>query len=403
MNRNIAAILKLIRSGLLSEQCELDGDLDWNYIYQACYRQRISSIVYQAIKDNGITVPAEYLRLFQIRTLKDVKTDRDQSRLLDQVFRSFEENQISYIPLKGSFIKYLYPKTEFRQMGDADIYVDYSKCDQIKIVMEQLGFVADIGTKHHVHDVWDKKDELEIELHKAFIGSIYGMNEFFEARANEAFNANRSGARADLDINDHLIYSVAHLAKHCILGSISIRNLTDIYILKDRQGIDPDYLECSLDKINLLNFYKVVCKALDEWFSGSAFSEDSEKLFNRILAVSKEATETQAYSVSVFKDNAGRQNTSFWQKIKYFFRVVFPPFKKMAKHYPVLNKAPVLLPLLYLWRPFHKLFTSPKSVKRFMKVSVKDTDKSIDKYKNDLKMLGLEKMVSDYERKNKRA
>ena len=157
-----------------------------------------------------------------------------------------------------------------------------------------------------------------------------------------------------------------------------------------------------MDEINLKRFYEVVCKALDEWFSGSSFSEETEGLFNRILAVSKEATENKAYSVSVFKDNAGQQKKSFWQKVKYVLRMCFPPFKKMAKNYPVLKKVPVLLPVFYLWRPLHKLFTSPKSIKRFMKVSVQETDTSIDQYKKEMKLLGLEKMVSDYEDKHKR-
>ena len=398
MNKNIDAILKLIRSGLLSEKCELDDDLDWNYIYQVCYNQRISSIVYKAIKDNGIAVPSDYLRHFQILTLKEVKTDHDQIRLLDLVFKSFEENDIPYIPLKGSFSKYLYPKTEFRQMADADIYVDFSKCNQIDTVMEQLGFVFYGETSLDVHDVWEK-DEFKIELHKAFFESSFGMNEFFEARANQVLSTNRSGARADLDINDHLIYSVAHLAKHCIEGANRIRNLTDIYVLKNRQDIDPDYLERSLDEINLKLFYEVICKALDEWFNDKVFSEESEELFSSILAVSKEATETKAYYVSAFTENAGRKKISIWQKVKYCFKVFFLPFKNMAIIYPVLNKAPVLLPLMYLWRPFHKLFTSHRRIKRFMKVSVKEADKSIDRYKNSMKKLGLEKMVNEYEHK----
>ena len=73
----------------------------------------------------------------------------------------------------------------------------------------------------------------------------------------------------------------------------------------------------------------------------------------------------------------------------------------MAYHYKVLNKAPVLLPFFYLWRPFDKLFKSPKSVKRFMKMNVHDSETIMDQYKDDMSKLGLETMVSNYENSNK--
>lgn len=394
MNKNLITILKLIKSGLLSEKCETDGDADWNYIYHACYRQRITGIVYQAIKDNNIKVPSEYLRLFQVQTLKDVKTDRDQIRFLDNLFNIFEEKEIAFIPLKGSFVKYLYPRTEFRQMADADIYIDIDKYDQIKQLMGELGFTNSGNNDYHFG--WHK-DEIEIEFHKAFIGSNYGMTDTFDACAKKALNRTRPGSRSDLDVNDHLLYSVAHLAKHCILGSINFLNLTDIYFLKGMNGTDNAYLEKSLAETGLTRFYEVVCKALDEWFSGSTFSEETENLFNRVLAVSKEATERKNYSASVFQENAGRQKITFWHKVKYCLRVVFPPYKKMAGHYNVLYKAPVLLPVFYIWRPFDKLFRSPKSIRRFFKMNVRNSETTIYQYKDEMNRLGLETIVSNYE------
>jgi hypothetical protein len=402
MNRNLITILKLIKSGLLSEKCELDGDIDWNYIYHVCYRQRITCIVYQAIKDNNIKVPSEYLRLFQVQTLKDVKNDRDQIRFLDRLFNLFEEKEIAFIPLKGSFIKYIYPRTEFRQMADADIYIDIDKYDQIKQLMEQLGFTNSGNNDYHFG--W-QKDEMMIEFHKAFIGSYYGMTDTFEACAKKALSSNRSGSRSDLDISDHLLYSVAHLAKHCILGSINMLNLTDIYFLRGINDSDNQYLKNSLAETGLTRFYEVVCNALDEWFSGSAFSEETESLFNRILAVSKEATEKKNYSASVFKASAGRHKMTVRHKVKYYFRVAFPPYKRMAGHYNVLFKVPLLLPVFYLWRPFDKLFRSPESIRRFMKMNVRDSEKTIYQYKGEMNRLGLETIVSNivnnYENKSR--
>lgn len=395
MNRNRLAILKLIRSGLISERLVPEEGLDWNYLYVACYRQRIISIVYQAIKDNRITVPAEYLRLFQVGALKEIKADRDQSRMLEELFRKFEEQKITYLPLKGSYIKYLYPKTEFRQMGDADIYILKEEYDRIRPVMEQLGFAFVEETYHEF--VWNRKDGLEAELHKSIVDPRYGMLSFFDSFKDRIMGRRIEGYRVDMDITEHLVYSVMHLAKHFISGTVNIRNLLDIYILRKDSKVDGPYLEKCLNEVSLKKFYDVLCKALDEWFGDKPFSEDSEKLFDRVLAVSSENTENQQYTFKMFREQDGDKKISFWQKTKYCLKRVFLPLESMKKFFPVLEKAPVLLPVFWIWRPIYRLFTDRKHVKRFYDVSFKEPNEKVGEYRKEMEYLGLENMITEYD------
>ena len=395
MNGNRLAILKLIRSGLISERFVPDEGLDWNYLYVACYRQRIISIVYQAIKENGIKVPAEYLRLFQAGALKEVRTDRNQCRMLEELYRKFEEQKITYLPLKGSYIKYLYPKTEFRQMGDADIYILQEEYDLIRPVMEQLGFAFVEETYHEF--VWNRKDELEAELHKSIVDPRYGMISFFDSFKDKIMSRRAGGYRVDMDITEHLVYSVMHLAKHFISGTVSIRNLLDIYILRKDSKVDGPYLEKCLNEVSLKKFYDVLCKALDEWFGDKPFSEDSEKIFDRVLAVSSENTENQQYTFKMFREQDGDKKISFWQKTKYCMKRVFLPLESMKKFFPVLEKAPVLLPVFWIWRPIYRLFTDRKHVKRFYDVSFKEPNEKIGEYRKEMEHLGLEGMITGYD------
>lgn len=395
MNRNRLAILKLIRSGLISERFVPEEGLDWNYLYVACYRQRIISIVYQAIKDNRITIPAEYLRLFQVGALKEIKADRDQSRMLEELFRKFEEQKITYLPLKGSYIKYLYPKTEFRQMGDADIYILQEEYDRIRPVMEQLGFSFVEETYHEF--VWNRKDGLEAELHKSIVDPRYGMLSFFDSFKDRIMGRRTEGYRVDMDITEHLVYSVMHLAKHFISGTVNIRNLLDIYILRKDSKVDGPYLEKCLNEVSLKKFYDVLCNALDEWFGEKPFTEDSEKLFDRVLAVSSENTENQQYTFKMFREQDGDKKISFWQKTKYCLKRVFLPLESMKKFFPVLEKAPVLLPVFWIWRPIYRLFTDRKHVKRFYDVSFKEPNEKVGQYRKEMEYLGLENMITEYD------
>ena len=399
MNKNGLAILKLIKAGLLSEQCVLDEGLDWNYIYVACYRQRIVNLVYQALKDNNIAVPAEFMRLFQVEALRGIKTDRNQTRLIRQIFQNFEEKKITYLPLKGSYIKYLYPRTEYRQMGDADIYIEHGQYDLIKSVMEQLGFGFVEETYHEF--VWDKKDELNVELHKSITDPRYGMVSFFNDFKDRVMKNRTSGCRVDMNITEHLFYSLMHLAKHYISGTVSIRNLIDIYILRKDESVDKAYLDKCLKEVRLEKFYEAVCLALDEWFGGKDLSKGSEKILDMSLVASDETSENQRYTFNMFKEQEGEKKISFGQKTKYVLGRIFLPLGSMKKIFPVLNKAPFLLPVFWIWRPIYRLFTDRKHVKRFVDVSFADPNSKVEEYRAEMERLGLESMITEYDREIK--
>lgn len=395
MNKNRLAILKLIKAGLLSEQYVPDEGLDWNYIYVACYRQRIVNVVYQAIKDNNIAVPAEYMRLFQVEALRGINTDRCQTSWINKIFKSFEDKNIVYLPLKGSYIKYLYPRTEFRQMGDADIYIERGQYDLIKPVMEQLGFEFIEETYHEF--VWDKKDKLNVELHKSITDPRYGMVSFFNGFRDNVMKNRTSGCRVDMNMTEHLFYSLMHLAKHYISGTVSIRNVIDIYILRNEDSIDKAYLDKCLKEVRLEKFYEAVCSALDEWFGGKDLSEGSERLLDMSLVVSDETSENRKYTFNMFKEQEGEKKISFGKKTGYVLRRIFLPLGSMKKIFPVLDKAPFLLPVFWIWRPIYRLFTDRKHVKRFVDVSLADPNSKVEGYRSEMERLGLESMIKEYD------
>lgn len=47
----------------------------------------------------------------------------------------------------------------------------------------------------------------------------------------------------------------------------------------------------------------------------------------------------------------------------YLLSCLFLPLEAMQELYPVLKKVPVLLPVMWIWRPVAKMFTDPKALK----------------------------------------
>ena len=101
MNKNNSAILKLIKAGLLSEKCDLEGDLDWNYIQVACYRQGITNLVYQAVKNSSVKIPTDNLRLFQAEALSELKISPKD--IAKSIYDKYNDWNIKYLERRVSF------------------------------------------------------------------------------------------------------------------------------------------------------------------------------------------------------------------------------------------------------------------------------------------------------------
>ena len=72
---------------------------------------------------------------------------------------------IWYMPLKGTLLKDLYPKTGMREMADNDILFDASRCGDVKRIMESLGFeIKAYGTGPH--DSYLKPPVSNFEMHR---------------------------------------------------------------------------------------------------------------------------------------------------------------------------------------------------------------------------------------------
>ena len=70
--------------------------------------------------------------------------------------------------LKGCNLKRLYPQPELRLMADADILIRMEQYDQIKSVMQSLGFACERESDHEF--IWRTKG-LYLELHKRLLPS----------------------------------------------------------------------------------------------------------------------------------------------------------------------------------------------------------------------------------------
>ena len=307
-------------------------------------------------------------------------------RELDRIYRAFEENGIDYMPLKGCRMKYLYPKPELRMMGDADVVIRLGQYDQIIPVMQQLGFTAIDDTDHEL--TW-KNSGLRIELHKRMVPS---HNKDYFAYYGDGWHLAKTheGHYFRMTTEDEWIYEFTHFSKHFRDGGIGCRHVLDLWMYKKANpGMDESYILEEMKTLGLQDFYRNVCQVIRYWFEDGPEDEVVALISDYIMASGSWGhLEERIRSVTIREQQHSAVASNV--KLVYFFHLLFPSAEMLSKKYTILQKAPWMLPVVWLIRPFYKILFEAKTLKK-RKVEMQVLDKeSVDKQHELLKAMGID-------------
>lgn len=91
-----------------------------------------------------------------------------QQREALRVMEALENHEIAFLPLKGYWMKQMYPQPYYRQMADLDILIDADKAGQARKVMKALGYrTEDYGAG--AHDSYFLEPYVSVELHRTLM------------------------------------------------------------------------------------------------------------------------------------------------------------------------------------------------------------------------------------------
>ncbi len=360
MNTTQQGIVTLLRSAITGEALPLPGDFDMEQAYPLIRSHHMPTLAYEGASLCGVPLKSPAMtRLFR-EYGKTLLIHERQMGEVQKLFAAFDENAIDYMPLKGSKMKALYPKPELRIMGDADILIRMEQYDRIIPIMTGLGFLEKNETDHEL--VWEK-DTLFLELHKRLIPSY---NADFYAYFGEGWQLAKSGkgTRYAMTPEDEMVYLFTHFAKHYRDGGIGCRHVVDLWVfLRAHPELDQAYVAGKLGLIGLAAFYENICRMLEVWFAG-AQSDDKLDFITEFIFASGSWGAVGSRALSQAVRDSRYALPGFRGKLLYIWQIMFPGVDMLKSKYTILKKAPWLLPLVWLVRPFYKLLFERKSLKR---------------------------------------
>ena len=138
--------------------------MDLDAIYKLARRHMLAATVSPALKAAGVQ-DKRFAEALEHSALKSSTMDME----MDAVFAALTDAGIWHMPLKGIVLQHLYPIYGMRQMSDHDILFDAERAEDVKSIMEGLGFSAEhFGAGNH--DVYHKEPVSNFEMHRELFG-----------------------------------------------------------------------------------------------------------------------------------------------------------------------------------------------------------------------------------------
>ena len=116
---------------------ELIVDIDPEEVLKFAKRHRISCCVAIALESAGIKTKETAKAIAHA-----MRRNAIFEKSLEEVTARLDEAGIWYVLLKGIVLKKYYPKPFMREMADHDILYDASRAEELKEIMERMGFTT---------------------------------------------------------------------------------------------------------------------------------------------------------------------------------------------------------------------------------------------------------------------
>ena len=333
-------LIKLVRNVFLGEKEDLDN-LDIKKLCNLARFHSIEYIIYTGLCNYGFDIKtSDYARISEINAYKTIGQDVE----FDVITKKLSENEICFMPLKGSVIRKMYPKIEYRNMADIDILVKVEDLKKAGDILKKIGYSVD--TLGGNHDSYNKEPYMHVEIHRALIGETLNHADYYDDiwRSKRIYQDDNDKYHYYLRDEDFYIFMIFHASKHFSGGGTGFRTVIDEYIyLKNKTQLDFDYINQELAKIGLLKFSNILKDSVDYIF----YHQEKENI-NNVLDFLSYIIDSGVYGNSI--NSAAKGVIDNGTKKKFILRRLFPTYKEMKSRNPILKKAPILLPWFYFTR-----------------------------------------------------
>ncbi len=340
----------------------LNEGVDLDELFKGCKRHNLTACVSYALESAGVH-DNTFAQAREKAIRKNVLMDSERTTILAR----FEEEKIWYMPLKGVFLKNWYPKSGMRQMSDNDILCDATKVDDIRDILEALGYTCERFGKG-VHDIYKKKPVCHFEIHRSLFSDLHEgpLFPYYKDIKDHLIKTDDCEYGYHFRDEDYYIYMLAHEYKHFSGGGTGVRSLVDTYIILQhfQDSYDWDYIAEELEKLELTEFERNCRELSEKIFARETLSDEEQEYLNYFIYSGTYGTLENSLEKALDKYGNG-------SKLRFVLFRIFPPPRLLRGAAPWVVKSPLLIPAAWCYRLFRGMTSSRKKISNEMKYLLK--------------------------------
>ena len=369
MNRNCATYcIELIRCLMQElEVPEKPERISLQELYSYAKLHNVEAMIYHGLCQTNVDVSDPVWQKWENRAAMLLAQGVVQLSDRDLLFSVLTEAGIDLRPVKGCWLKELYPNMEWRQMADLDMLIPAEKAAEAKKIMLSLGYQTEEFENMPNHAGYLKPPYTEVELHTALLVDGRG---YYDKVWEQAHPVEGIPGLYRFSPEDEYIYYLLHLSKHLEDAGTGIRSVLDSLVYREAYpDMDRDYLRRELEKWDLWERTLEIETLCDCWFqTGKEIPEELESLAQHILSAGAFGT-VEIRSERRLEKLREKYKNPVIRGIVYWIIRACRPMEEMVQCYPVLKKLPVLLPFFWIHRAVMKFAKSPKAVWHHIKLA----------------------------------
>ena len=313
----------------------------------------------------------------------------NKANMFETISQKLSENKIPHMPVKGWYIRTLYPVPELRTFGDIDILINKQDRQKTDEIFTENGYsVKENWEPTYSYD----KGASRCEVHTELMDTDLGKGEQVITYFSDAFETSEKdiGERFSPQKDLHLIYLFCHLAKHLYKGGAGIRMYMDIalFLKANCSTLDFEKIYEDSKKLHLDRFFNIVFSACSEWFEIDLPFETNDIKPDSLDALKKYTFGSDLFGKTRDKSIITLRNDQVGSKGNVLKGTFFPDAKTIEERYKFIKGRKYLLPVAWVARGFVNLKEIPQKLKYIKKVSNTDMD-LVSEYNEFISEIGL--------------
>lgn len=333
-------------------------DIDWAQFFRLAEFHNVVALVYPALKN--FAIPSDILTKWIYTNNRMIAREARQDIEAHSILEIIAKENIPFIKMKGIVTKHFYPTPYMRTQADIDLCVSEEDRKRCAGILESLGYSLFSSIENT--DEYMKDNFFYYEIHS----SVYvSDSDFYNLFADPFTKAVKSPDGVGYVFKDEYFYLhlVTHLYKHFVSEGCGIRLLCDLYIYrKTHKELDMQFICKTLSDLGISDFYDAITDLTQCLMGDKAFDTKNTEIATFIFKCGDHGSDTIRRVTSTSTDK--EDSFSDKNKLRFKLQIYFPPANTLKNRYPVLKKAPVLLPFCWIARGFSTLFFKRDAIKK---------------------------------------